>query len=53
MCGHLKKSKISCFLIEKLVIYQLSFVLLACLNVILSPCSCPNLFVVKADKKIR
>lgn len=34
MSGHLKKSKSSCFLIEKLVIYQHSFVLLPLPNVL-------------------
>lgn len=34
MSGHLKKSKISCFLIEKLVIYQHSFVLFLLPNVV-------------------
>ena len=54
MSGHLKKSKISCFLIQEFVIYhQLRFVLLASPTVVLFPCPCPNMLVVKADKRIR
>lgn len=41
MSGYLKKIKLSCFLIDKVLIYQLSFMLLVLPNLVLFPLSVP------------